>query len=191
MLRRTRSLTGTCRASSRTSSWTRSCSTPCACRRRIKSSTAGAPAGGCRERGGRRCEPWLGTCAPPLPTLGQCSTAAQSLLNEERDPFNRAYLTADMLIPMPLLRTAIRAWLAATKRGDAASAAQQLAAAKRLIAEEGNAPEAPSPAEAAGPVAPQSPSAASVPPAAAPATPAAMEDADDELMEALRMSMEQ
>jgi len=72
-----------------------------------------------------------------------------------------------------------------------ASAAQQLAAAKRFIAEEGNAPEAPPPAEAAGAVAPQSPPAASVPPAAAPATPAAMEDADDELMEALRMSMEQ
>lgn len=92
---------------------------------------------------------------------------------------------------MPELRSAIRAWMAATKRGDAAAASEQLAIARRAMEEGAEAPAAavdavPPPAAPAPPPAPEAPAAPPVP-AAVPDS----QDDSDELMEALRLSMMQ
>ena len=71
-----------------------------------------------------------------LPSSGSVmerEVAEKMLLGEERDPFNRAYLTQAMLKPMPELKAAISDWVAARKRKDdaAAEAAVQWATAIR------------------------------------------------------------
>ena len=45
----------------------------------------------------------------------QRSSILHQLLSEDRDPFSRAFLRADMLIPMPKTKAAILAWAAAKK----------------------------------------------------------------------------
>ena len=67
-----------------------------------------------------------------LPTSGTVMDrehATHSLLNEERDPFNRAFLVADALEPLPVLAEMIKEWVRQRRLGDAAAAATALAAA--------------------------------------------------------------
>jgi hypothetical protein len=138
------------------------------------------------------------------------STAKRMLLDEERDPFNREYLTLDMLKPLPELAAALADWVAAKKRGDTAAAdaavrwagalveaAGDPAAARAALAGGGSgggssssskAAAAPAPAPAPAPVplpVPPRPAAAAPPNGGAGSD---MDEDDEELRAALALS---
>jgi ubiquitin conjugation factor E4 B len=78
-----------------------------------------------------------------LPSSGQVmdrGTIMTHLLGEERDPYNRSHLTADMLIPLPQVAAAVAAWRAARTSKDAEGEAAALARVRLLVDGDGSTP---------------------------------------------------
>lgn len=78
-----------------------------------------------------------------LPSSGQVmdrGTIMTHLLGEERDPYNRSHLTADMLIPLPQVAAAVAAWRAARMSKDGEGEAAALARVRLLVDGDGSTP---------------------------------------------------
>jgi len=57
------------------------------------------------------------------------------LMDEERDPFNRSFLTAAALIPLPKLKAALEAWVSAARTGGGAKSPPAVSALELVKAE--------------------------------------------------------
>ena len=63
------------------------------------------------------------------------SSIQRCLMESDQDPFNRKYLNAGMLTPLPRVKEAIGGWIAARRRGDAAGADALLRSIAKMMEE--------------------------------------------------------